>query len=168
MCVLCNPCVCLCAIRVCVCGRFFIVNYVVFWACLKDCKGGHFIRVFTFKMTCSIRVCVFGVRLSPYLRGETQIGRSGGRRKLRFWDTPQLSHTKGCITICARTRTCRLVGGTPRQPKSEHFHTKGLSAICHFLAPWKSPFLCVKCSGGRSRVFTREKARESSEPLFKG
>ena len=90
----CNPCVCLCAIRVCVCGRFFIVNYVVFWACLKNCKGGHFRRVFTFKMTCSIRVCVFGVRLSPYLRGETQIGRSGGRRKLRFWDTPTLSHKR--------------------------------------------------------------------------
>ena len=97
MCVLCNPCVCLCAIRVFVCGRFFIVNYVVFWACLKNCKGGHFIRVFTFKMTCSIRVCVFGVRLSPYLRGETQIGLSAPRRELRFRDTPQLSHTKRSI-----------------------------------------------------------------------
>ena len=91
--------------------------------------------------------------------------RVGGMPRKRYTARPR----SGRVTsICARTRTCRLVGGTPRQPKSEHFHTKGLSAICHFLAPWKSPFLCVKCSGGRSRVFTREKARESSEPLFKG
>ena len=38
-----------------------------------------------------VSVCV---RPVPYLRGETQIGRSAGRRALRFWDTPQLSHTK--------------------------------------------------------------------------
>ena len=89
VCVLCNPCVCLCAIRVCVCGRCFTVNYVVFWAYLKTCQGCHVRRVFTFKMPSKIRVCVFGVRPVPYLRGETQIDVSGARRKSRFGDTPE-------------------------------------------------------------------------------
>ena len=35
-------------------------------------------------------------------------------------------------------------GETPRQPKSVNFQTKGLSTICHFLAPWESLFLHVK------------------------
>ena len=40
-------------------------------------------------------VCKFwGCRQVPYLRGETQIAPSASRRKSRFWDTPQLSHTK--------------------------------------------------------------------------
>ena len=47
----CNPCVCLWPI--------FHRKLRGFWTCLKHCKGGHFRRVFTFKMTCSIRVCVY-------------------------------------------------------------------------------------------------------------
>ena len=42
-------------------------------------------------------MCVFwGCRQVPYLRGETQIDVSASRRALRFWDTPQRSHTKRC------------------------------------------------------------------------
>ena len=91
VCVLCNPCVCLCAIRVCVCGRFFIVNYVVFWACLKKCKGGHFRRVFTFKMTCEIRVCVLGGHSARIL---------WGKRKLDPVEATG-NHRFGEIRVCA-------------------------------------------------------------------
>ena len=47
----CNPCVCL--------WPMFHRKLRSFWACLKHCKGGHFRCVFTFEMTCSIRVCVY-------------------------------------------------------------------------------------------------------------
>ena len=70
--------------------------------------------------------------------------------------------------ICARTRTCRLVGGTPRQPKSSNFHTRGLSTICHFLAPWKTIFLYVKCSEGRFSSFLRaQTTRGGVSALFR-
>ena len=53
-----------------------------------------------------------------------------------------------CVCVCVSSRTCfkgrnekrcnlcvdRSWGGTPRQPKSNNLHTKGLSTICHFLA----------------------------------
>ena len=104
VCVLCNPCVCLCAIRVCVCGRFFIVNYVVFWACLENCKGGHFIRVFTFKVTCSIRVCVcvLGVSPGPCFKGRTAHLTSAGRTaNFRFGFSPN-SLTQSEVFISSR------------------------------------------------------------------
>ena len=57
-----------------------------------------------------------GCRLSPYLRGETK--------------TQESVEIRVCVCVCGS-----LVGGTPRQPKSSNFHTRGLSTICHFLAP---------------------------------
>ena len=53
-----------------------------------------------------------------------------------------------CVFVC-NPCVCRgVVGGTSRQPKSDHFQTKGLSTMCHFLTPWKSVFLNVKWPGG--------------------
>ena len=57
----------------------------------------------------------------------------------------------------------RLVGGTPRQPKSSNFHTRGLSTICHFLAPPQLyGFYLEKC------VFTLEMTRGSFQTCFQG
>ena len=61
----CNPCVCLWPI--------FHRKLPGFWTCLKHCKGGHFRRVFTFKMTCSIRVCVLGGHSARILRGKSNL-----------------------------------------------------------------------------------------------
>ena len=61
----CNPCVCLWPI--------FHCKLRGFWTCLKHCKGGHFTRVFRFKMTCSIRVCVLGGHSARILRGKRNL-----------------------------------------------------------------------------------------------
>ena len=76
----CNPCVCLWPI--------FHRKLRGFRACLKHCKGGHFRRVFTFKMTCSIRVCVLGGHSARILRGKSNLisARRNGTRDLG--DTP--------------------------------------------------------------------------------
>ena len=79
----CNPCVCLCAIRVCVYVGDFYCRLRVLGACLNKHNGVHFTCVFTLEITCSIRVCVLGGHSVPLLRGETQIDLSAGRRTLR-------------------------------------------------------------------------------------
>ena len=61
----CNPCVCLWPI--------FHRKLHGLGACLKHCKGGHFRRVFTFKLTCSIRVCVLGGHSARILRGKRNL-----------------------------------------------------------------------------------------------
>ena len=61
-------------------------------------------------------------------------------------------------------------GGTPRQPKSVNFQTKGLSTICHFLAPWESVFLRVKWPGWvvAPALLRGDMAKGSPQPFFKG
>ena len=79
----CNPCVCLWPI--------FHRKLRGFWTCLKHCKGGHFRRVFTFKMTCSIRVCVLGGRSARMLWGKRKLDPVGATGNHRF----------GEIRVCA-------------------------------------------------------------------
>ena len=82
MCVfVCNPCVCFVP-SVCVFGVQSVCVFVAdfspqitwsVWACLKKRKVCHFTRVFTFKMTCAIRVCVCGGQNPTYFNGENAI-----------------------------------------------------------------------------------------------
>ena len=100
-----SMCVFVC-VRVCVCVQsvyvFVCIPCVCLWpnfhrklrgfgACLKHCKGGHFRRVFTFKMTCSIRVCVLGGHSARILWGKRKLDPVEATGKPRF----------GEIRVCA-------------------------------------------------------------------
>ena len=81
----CNPCVCLWPI--------FHCQLRGFWACLKKRKVCHFTRVFTFKMTCEIRVCVCGGQNPTYFNGENANWTQCAAPELIVLDSPPtLSH----------------------------------------------------------------------------
>ena len=88
--------VCVCVqsmcVFVCVClWQAFYCKLHGLGACLKHCKGGHFRRVFTFKMTCSIRVCVLGGHYACILWGKRKLDPVGATGNHRF----------GEIRVCA-------------------------------------------------------------------
>merc|ERR1711953_674833 len=89
-------------------------------------------------------VCKFwGCRLSPYLRGETKTQESVDVRRCRL--VPVLRAETSTVKNMEMCVCGSLVGGTPRQPKSSNFHTRGLSTICHFGRPPTLWILLEKC-----------------------
>ena len=115
--------VCLCAIRVCVCVQSVCVCLWPIFHCRlrgllgmpKNCYRGHFRRVFTLEMTCSIRVCVFVGHSVRILMGKTQIAPHA---------TFEFCSFVRILLILDVFLRLKWLAGTPGQKKSDtHTHT---------------------------------------------